>query len=84
MVLDHALVAAGHKNEMFDAGFPGLVHDILNEGLVDDGQHFLWHCLGGWQDAGAETGDGKYGFAHFHGSNRDIPGKELVERICRW
>src|SRR3977135_3646065 len=65
MILDHALVAAGDEDEMFDAGFPCLIDHILDQRLVDDGQHFLRHCLGGGQDAGAETGDRKNGFADF-------------------
>src|SRR5882724_2008666 len=67
MVLDHALVAAGDEDEMFDAGLFGLVDHVLDQWLVDDGQHFLWHRLGGGQDAGAEAGDRKNGFADFHG-----------------
>ena len=67
MVLDHALVAASDKDEMLDAGFPGLIDHVLDQRLVDDGQHFLRHRLGGGQDAGAETGDREDGFADFHG-----------------
>ena len=67
MVLDHALVAAGDEHEMLDAGLPGLVDHVLDQRLVDDGQHFLRHRLGGGQDAGAEAGDREDGFADFHG-----------------
>ena len=67
MILDHALVAAGDKDKMLDAGFLGLIHHILDQRPVDDGQHFLRHRLGGGQDAGAEAGDGEDGFADFHG-----------------
>ena len=70
MILDHALVAAGDEDEMLDAGFPGLVIHVLDQRLVDDGQHFLRHRLGGGQDAGAEAGDREYGFADFHGIDR--------------
>ena len=68
MILDHALVAAGDEDEMLDAGFLGLVDHVLDQRLVDDGQHFLRHRLGGGQDAGAETGDREDGFADFHGN----------------
>ena len=67
MIFDHTLVAAGDEDEMLDAGFPRLVDHILDQRLVDDGQHFLRHRLGGGQDAGAEAGDRKNGFADFHG-----------------
>ena len=76
MILDHALVAAGDKDEMFDAGFLGLVDHILDQRLVDDGQHFLRHRLGGGQHAGAEAGDRKDGFADFHGN------ADCLERAC--
>ena len=82
MVLDHALVAAGDEDEMLDAGLPGLVDHILDQRLVDDGQHFLRHRLGGGQDAGAEAGDREDGFADFHGavgiSWRDAEGAGLI------
>ena len=70
MVFDHALVAAGDEDEMFNAGLARLVDDILDQRPVDDGQHFLRHRLGGGQDPGTETGDRENGFANFHGSDR--------------
>ena len=72
MILDHALVAPGDEDEMLDAGFPGLVVHVLDQRLVDDGQHFLRHRLGGGQDAGAETGDREDGFADFHGMSEAL------------
>ena len=74
VVLDHALVAAGDKDEMLDSGLPRLVDHILDQRLVDDGQHFLRHRLGGGQDAGAEAGDRKNGFADFHGYEKAFRG----------
>lgn len=70
MIFDDVFVAAGDEDEVLDAGFPRLVIDVLDQRLVDDGQHFLRHRLGGGQDAGAEAGDGEYGFANFHGTDR--------------
>jgi len=85
MILDHALVAPGDEDEMFDAGFPGFVEDVLDQRLVDDGQHFLRHRLGGGQDAGAETGDREDGFADFHGEGRALKtGKKGNALIARW
>ena len=77
MILDHALVAAGDEDEMFDAGFAGLIDHILDQRPVDDGKHFLRHRLGGGQDAGAEAGDREDGFADFHGGCR-VPCGECV------
>ena len=81
MVLDHALVAAGDEDEMFDAGFLGLVDHILDQRLVDDGQHFLRHRLGGGQDAGAEAGDRENGFADFHGSVGMPSGSRMIKGL---
>jgi hypothetical protein len=66
VILDDSLVAAGDEDEMLDAGLLGLVNHILDQWFVDDGKHFLRHRLGGGQDAGAEAGDRKNGFADFH------------------
>ena len=63
MVLDDTLVAARHKNEVFDASSAGLVDHVLDHRAVDHSQHFLRHRFGGGQEAGAEAGDGKHRFA---------------------
>jgi hypothetical protein len=47
MVFDHALVAAGDEDEVLDAGGARLVHDMLDDRTVDDGQHLLRDRLGG-------------------------------------
>jgi hypothetical protein len=44
MILDHALVAAGDEDEMFDAGLLASSTTYWMK-PVDDGQHFLGHCL---------------------------------------
>jgi len=66
MILDHALVAAGDENEMFDARFRRLIHDMLDQWPIDHREHFLGHGLGRRQKAGAKTGNREYGFADFH------------------
>ena len=63
MILDHRLVAAGDEDEMLDSSRHRLVDDMLEDGAVDDRQHFLRHGLGGGQEARAEAGDGQYGLA---------------------
>src|SRR5262249_57370806 len=69
MVLDHALVAPGHENEMLDPGLARLVHHPLDDRPVDHGEHLLGHGLGGRQEARAQAGHGKNGFSdRFHGS----------------
>ena len=69
MILDDRLVAAGDKNKMFDAGFAGLIDDILDDRSVDDGQHLLRDGLGGGKEARAEAGDRENCLAYsFHQS----------------
>ena len=63
MVLDRALGAAGDEKELLDAGGLRLLDRILDQRLVDDRQHLLWHRLGRRQKAGAEAGDRKYRLA---------------------
>jgi hypothetical protein len=56
VVLEAALVAAGDDEDVVDAGRHGLLHHVLDGGLVDDRQHLLGLGLGGGQEAGAEAG----------------------------
>ena len=63
MILDNAFVASGDEYEMFDAGLAGLVDNVLDQWPVDDGQHLFRHGLGGWQEPGAEPGDGENSLA---------------------
>ena len=67
VILDDALVAAGDKDEVLNAGVAGLIDDVLNQRPVDHRQHLLWHGFGRRQEAGPEPGDGKHGFTNkFH------------------
>ena len=45
MILDGPLVAPGDENQVRDAGGHGFFHRVLDQGLVDDGQHFLGIAL---------------------------------------
>ena len=65
MVLDHALVAAGDEDQMFDAGVARFVHHVLDQWPVDHRQHLLRHGFGGGQEAGPQAGHGEYSFADF-------------------
>jgi hypothetical protein len=67
MILDDVLITPGDKDEVLDTGFSSFVDDILYERPVNDRQHFLRHCLGGWEESSAEAGDGEDGLAdRFH------------------
>ncbi len=50
IVFDDMLAAAGHEHEMLDACLHRLIDDVLDNRLVDDGQHLLRHRLGRWQE----------------------------------
>jgi hypothetical protein len=54
---------------MLDPGFASLIHRILNERPVDDGQHLFGHGFCGGQKSGSEAGDRKHGSldAFYHG-----------------
>ena len=65
VVLDGALGAAADEDDVGDAGLHRLFDRILDQRLVDDGQHFLGAGLGGRQKTGAQTGNRKYGFFYF-------------------
>ena len=43
------------------SGLQGLLHHVLDHGLVQHGEHLLGSALGGGQEAGAETGGGDDG-----------------------
>ncbi len=67
------LAAAGHETELFDSRRPRFFDRVLDQRLVDHGQHFLRDRLGGGQETRAETGDGKNGFTQLfrHGVSPD-------------
>ncbi len=58
-VLDGVLTLAGDDGDVVHPGLQGLLHTVLDQRLVDDGQHLLGNGLGGGQETGAVTGRGK-------------------------
>ncbi len=68
MILDRPLSAARDHDNLSDARFDRFFHDVLDHGLVDDGQHFLGGRFGHGQKTGPVTGQGEDGFPDFlHG-----------------
>ena len=65
VILDNALVAAQNDQDIGNAGADGLLHQILDGGLVHEGQHALGHCLGSRQYAGTKTRSRNNGFGDF-------------------
>ena len=47
VILDRALVATRDDQDVGEPGSHGLFHDVLDRGLVDDGQHLLGRALRG-------------------------------------
>src|SRR4029079_2607097 len=64
MILDDALVATGHEDEMLNPGLTASVDDVLDERAFSHRQHFLRHRLGCGQETGAEPRHGKHGLTH--------------------
>ena len=59
MILDRALVAACHEDEMLDSGGARLIDDMLDHRTIDDRQHLFGDGLGGGQKTGAQSGHRK-------------------------
>ncbi len=53
MIFHRLLAAAGDKDEFLDPGSHGFFNGVLDQRLVNDGQHFLWHRFGCGQKPGA-------------------------------
>ena len=62
VILQCALVAARHEDELLDTGGEAFLDRVLDEGAVDDGQHLLGHGFGRGQEPGTETSDRQDGF----------------------
>ncbi len=58
VILNDVLIPAHDDEDIGDAGMDGLFHQILDGGLVHDGEHSLGHRFGSGQHAGAKTGGG--------------------------
>ena len=66
VVLDRALVPAGHEDDLLEPGGDRLLHYVLNGGLVHERQHLLGLGLRGGQEPGAEPRGREDGLAHCH------------------
>jgi hypothetical protein len=70
VIFDGALVLTGDDDDLLDARRRGLFDDVLNDGLIDDGQHLLGLGLGRRQEARAKSRRGNDGLADLH--KRDL------------
>ena len=68
VVLEGHLVATGDDEHVVETGAHGLLDDVLDRRLVDDGQHLLRRGLGRGEEAGAQSSGRDDGLrdAHAH------------------
>ena len=66
VVFHGGFAAAGDNEDIGDAAGYGFLYNILNGRLVHDRQHFLRHCFGCRQNAGAQTCGRNDSFTNFH------------------
>ena len=66
VVFDDVLVTVGDEDHVLDMGTLGLFHNILDDRLVVDGQHFLGNILAGGKRTGTPSCDRKNDLAYFH------------------
>ena len=70
VVLDRVLAAAGDDDDVGEARRHRLLDHVLDDRLVDEGQHLLGLRLGGGEEARAQAGGGEDGLADASGIRR--------------
>jgi hypothetical protein len=65
VVFHGAFAAAGHNDDVLDAGGKCFFHPVLQDGLVDQGKHLLGNDFCGRQKARAQAAGGKDCFTYF-------------------
>jgi hypothetical protein len=63
VVFHGGFAASGDDDDLGAAGGYSLFDSILDEGLVDEAEHLLWHGLGGGEEASAQACGGEDGLA---------------------
>ena len=64
VILDRTLAFAGDEYELLDPCCAGLLDRVVDQGLVNDRQHFLGQRLGRGQKPGSQSTYGKDGLAY--------------------
>ena len=64
MVFDRVLAATGDDDDVLNSGGDALLDDVLHQGLVHHGQHFLGLRLGGGEKSSAKPGRRQNRFAN--------------------
>ena len=65
MIFDGGFAAAGDDDDVLNARVERLLHAVLDNGLVHDGQHLFGLGLGGGKEAGAKPGGWENCFSNF-------------------
>ena len=78
VVFNCAFVTPGDNRHIADTGSQSFLHAKLNQGFVDNRQHFLGHGLGRGQESGAIAGSRKQTF--FNHSSLPV---RLASSTCR-
>ena len=78
MVFDRILAASGDEDHVFDPRLPRLIHRILDQRFIDNGQQFFRHGLRRGQKPRAKASDGENGFTN--GLHRALSDKGGVYR----
>ena len=61
VILDGPFLTPGDEDKLMNARCHRLFDGILDQGFVDDGEHFLGACLGGGEKSRPQSRDGKDG-----------------------
>src|SRR5262245_520162 len=67
VILDRALAATGHDDDLRETRGHRLLDDVLDHRLVDEREHLFRLRFGRGKESGAEPGGRKYRLADFHG-----------------
>ena len=75
IVFDRAFAAVGDDQDLLDAGGDRFLDDVLDDGLVNQGQHLLGDALRVGQQSRPESCGRNDGFSDFHALLLPPPGK---------
>ena len=66
VILDRGFAAVCDYEDLLNAGGHGLLHDVLDDGLIHERQHLLGGAFGVGQQTRAQPCGGDNGFPDFH------------------
>lgn len=72
VIFDRTFSSSGNDDDVFDAGCDGLLHDVLNQRLVDQREHLFGRGFGSGEKACAQSSSGNNGLTYIHAHHRAI------------